>query len=72
MNGTSFLAASTLGIFPLEWTVVGTADFNGDDKPDIIWSNSITGERALWLMNGTNFLASSTLGLFPLEWTVGN
>ncbi len=70
MNGTTFLASSTLGVFPLEWTVASTADFNADGKPDIIWSNSLTGDRAIWLMNGTNFLASSTLGIFPLEWTV--
>ncbi|MBW7895666.1 MAG: immunoglobulin domain-containing protein [Opitutaceae bacterium] len=70
MNGTSFIGASTLGIFPLEWTVAATGDFNADGKPDLVWSNSVTGERALWLMNGTNLLGVSTLGIFPLEWTV--
>lgn len=70
MDGTAFSSSSTLGMFPLEWTVAATGDFNGDGKPDLVWSNSITGERALWLMNGATFLASSTLGTFPLEWTV--
>ncbi|MBW7895669.1 MAG: immunoglobulin domain-containing protein, partial [Opitutaceae bacterium] len=70
MDGTSYIAASTLGIFPLEWTVAATGDFNADGKPDLVWSNSVTGERALWLMDGTNLLGVSTLGIFPLEWTV--
>ncbi len=72
MNGTNFLASSTLGVFPKEWTVAATGDFNNDGKVDLVWQNSLTGERAIWLMNGTNFLASSSLGVFPLEWTVKN
>ena len=27
-------------------------DFNGDGKGDIVWANSSTGEKLMWLMNG--------------------
>jgi ribulose 1,5-bisphosphate synthetase/thiazole synthase len=66
MHGTYLIAAATLGIFPLEWTVAAMGDFYGDGKPDIVGSNSITGKRALWMMKGTQFLSSWSLGIFPL------
>jgi len=28
------------------------SDFNGDNKPDILWQNS-SGARLIWLMDGT-------------------
>jgi hypothetical protein len=34
------------------WSILGTADFNSDGKPDIIWHNSITGDYAVWYMDG--------------------
>ena len=30
------------------WKVVGTGDFNGDGKSDILWRNTSTGENAIW------------------------
>ena len=34
-----------------DWTDVGTGDFNGDGKSDILWRNT-DGRVAIWLMNG--------------------
>jgi hypothetical protein len=28
------------------------ADFNGDQKPDLVWTDTQTGTRGFWLMNG--------------------
>jgi hypothetical protein len=49
------------------WQIVGVADFNGDNKPDILWRNSASGQNAVWYMNGvtltgTAFLPSSAPG----------
>ncbi|MCP4155373.1 MAG: VCBS repeat-containing protein [bacterium] len=42
----------------LDWLIVGTGDFNGDNKTDILWRNKNNGQNALWLMDGT--IRSST------------
>jgi hypothetical protein len=31
---------------------VGSADFNGDGRPDLIWQNNSTGQVAVWYMGG--------------------
>jgi len=36
------------------WRIVGTGDFNADGRADIVWSNDLTGQRAVWLLNGRN------------------
>jgi hypothetical protein len=38
---------------------VGTGDFNGDGKPDLLWYNATTGDVYVWFMNGAT-LASGT------------
>ena len=34
------------------WTVAGTADFNGDGQPDLMWQNDSTHQIAVWYMGG--------------------
>lgn len=34
------------------WTLVGTNDFNGDAKPDLLWRNNASGNFSIWAMNG--------------------
>lgn len=31
--------------------MVGAGDFNRDGKADLVWENSVTGQREIWLMN---------------------
>jgi hypothetical protein len=44
-------------------------DFNGDGKADILLTNHITGERAIWLMDGTAIGAGASLGLLSTAWS---
>jgi hypothetical protein len=46
------------------WRVMGTADFNGDGKTDLLMHRAQTGEVYLWYMNGTT-VSGSTLTTPP-------
>src|SRR5215475_4051733 len=39
------------------WSVVGTGDFDGDTRADILWRNT-DGSLAEWRMNGSNVVSS--------------
>jgi hypothetical protein len=38
---------------------VAAADFNGDNKSDILWHNAATGEISAWLLNGMQFVSGT-------------
>jgi hypothetical protein len=66
MNGTSvnrgaFLTPSSMDP---SWKIVGTGDFNGDGKTDILLQNT-SGLLACWFMNGTNLTVVSGAYLTP-------
>jgi uncharacterized repeat protein (TIGR01451 family) len=55
------------------WKVVGTADFNGDGQPDLVWQNETTGELTVWYMGGeqgNTFLGWNYLSGPVAGWTV--
>src|SRR5439155_16339292 len=50
---TSFISSARITPdIPIEWKIVGAADFNNDGKTDLIWQHDTTGEKAIWLMDG--------------------
>jgi hypothetical protein len=64
MNGTTVLNPNTAGIgnVPTTWSIVGTGDFNGDGKSDVLWHDT-SGNIAIWEMNGTTVLNPNTAGV---------
>ncbi len=52
----TFLGATMVGGSP------NRSDFNGDAKADILWQNSSSGQRVIWLMNGTTLQSVVSLG----------
>jgi hypothetical protein len=55
MNGLNRLAGKNLtpSVFSdLSWRIVGTSDFDGDAKADLLWHNDSSGQLVVWYMNG--------------------
>lgn len=46
------------------------ADFNNDSKQDLIWQNTSTGQRYIWLMNGTTRASSANVATITPEWDI--
>ncbi len=56
------------------WDYMGTGDFNGDGRQDILWRNATSGSVAGWLMNGFSPIESAVVGnASPVtsEWAIG-
>jgi hypothetical protein len=47
-----------------------TVDFNADGKADLIWENTSTGDRLVWLMNGTSYSSSLFIGTVGTAWHI--
>ena len=50
------LAAPMVRLSPAGWSLIGTADFNGDGKPDYLLYRASTAQTAIWYMNNNVFL----------------
>ncbi len=57
MNGASVLRAADLSwraAASTGWAVVGTGDYNRDNRLDVLWHHGAQGNVAAWLLNGTS------------------
>jgi FG-GAP-like repeat/IPT/TIG domain len=68
-TGVQVLSTASLGNVPIAFSVVGTGDFNGDGKSDLLWRDS-SGNAAIWLLNGGTVLSSAALGNVSTTWSV--
>ena len=60
-------------VVDLDWQIVGTGDFNGDGKPDLVWWNRVSGTLYLWYMDGLNRVGDgyfSLRGISDTRWKV--
>jgi hypothetical protein len=38
------------------WRIVGVADMNMDQRPDLVWQNVVNGGIGVWFMNGVSII----------------
>jgi hypothetical protein len=62
MNGTTRVGApvpiSNAPTLAPSWKLSATADFNRDNRPDLLWRDFATQKMQVWLMNGTARVAT--------------
>jgi autotransporter-associated beta strand protein/autotransporter passenger strand-loop-strand repeat protein len=65
-NGTSVTGAGNIGNPGSGWSEIGTGDFNGDGRADILFQSS--GTYAAWEMNGAAVAQVATFGSPGVGW----
>jgi hypothetical protein len=60
-----------VGNVPTTWSIVGSGDFNGDGKSDVLLFDT-SSNVAIWEMNGTAVLNPNTAGVgnVPVVWSI--
>ena len=70
MNGGQVSSVTLIGNVPTRWSIVGTGDFNGDGKIDILWRDT-NGNVAIWLLDPFEQVAVSLyVATVPTTWSI--
>ena len=62
MDGSTIATSTGVNTVPTTWQVVGTGDYNGDGKADILWRNASSGQNWMYLMDGATISTSVAEG----------
>jgi bacillolysin len=72
-DGSNYISYSNPpAVSNLEWDIAGTADFNKDGNPDILWRNKVNGINVIWYMNGdgTNYTSFVNPPTVTPDWDI--
>lgn len=72
-NGSEWQNAQLLTRTSLDWDIAGVVDWDQDGTSDILWQNTVSGQRIIWFMEGRENLTIREGQAFqsaPTEWTM--
>jgi hypothetical protein len=47
------------GLPNTDWRMVAVADYNGDDRPDIVWRHRVSGQNVVWFMHDATLIVGA-------------
>jgi len=71
MDGFAVASAGVIAASDPTWQIVGTGDFNGDLREDILWRSSGS-VLAQWTMDGGAVLSAGTFAVSSTAWAVSD
>jgi len=54
----------------VEWNIAATGDFLGTGQADLVWENTVTGQRSIWIMNNGVPVNVISLPTIPIRWNI--
>jgi hypothetical protein len=70
LNNNVYVSGVYGPTLPSGWQLTGTADFNGDSKPDYVLYNASTRQTAIWYMNNNVFAGGAFGPILPASWNL--
>ena len=56
--------------FSTQWHIAGAGDFMETDKADLIWENTLNGQRLIWVLNNGQPTSTIALGTVAPTWHI--
>ena len=70
LSGVTLVSGAFGPTLPAGWSLIGTADFNGDGKPDYLLYRASTAQTAIWYMNNNVLLGGAFGPTLPTGWNL--
>ena len=72
MNGATIVTQKTLGTNLADWKVVGSEDFDGDGRAELLWHNTTTNTVEIDSLGAGGFSYVGTPGYLDSTWSVAD
>ncbi len=71
LNATGVKSAVNVAdVGSIDWKVEGVADFNGDQRKDVLWRTVSTGDLSIWHVGAAGYLSATSPGNVDVAWQI--